>query len=104
MVFGKKGSGKTTYLTKTCLKYLKKGRPVYSTVPIPGAYYFNPEDIGFYSIPSESVILIDEVGWYGTAGILKGLKRSIEIILSSSVIIIIRFICLASLLILIRTA
>lgn len=75
MVFGKKGSGKTTYLTKTCLKYLKKGRPVYSTVPIPGAYYFNPEDIGFYSIPSESVILIDEVGMVWDSRDFKGFKK-----------------------------
>ena len=43
MVFGKKGSGKTTLIAKLTYKYLKKGRPVYSTVPIPGAYLFNAE-------------------------------------------------------------
>ena len=30
MVFGKKGSGKTTLIAKLTYKYLKKGRPVYS--------------------------------------------------------------------------
>lgn len=62
MIFGKKGSGKTTLLTKLTLKYLKKGVPVYSNVPIPGAYLFNPLDIGFKEIPPNSVVMIDEVG------------------------------------------
>lgn len=62
MVFGKKGSGKTTMITKLTYKYLKKGHPVYSTVPVPGAYLFDVDDIGKIQIPPESVIFIDEVG------------------------------------------
>lgn len=31
MVFGKKGSGKTTYLVRTAIRYLKKGYTVYTT-------------------------------------------------------------------------
>ena len=75
MVFGKKGSGKTTFLTKMCLKYLKKGRRVYSNVPIPGAYLFDPLQIGVYSIPPESVIFIDEVGMIWDSRDFKSFKR-----------------------------
>lgn len=62
MVFGKKGAGKTTYLCKLTQQYLKKGRPVYSTEYIPGAYKIDPEDVGVVQFPPESVILMDEVG------------------------------------------
>lgn len=62
MVFGKKGSGKTTFLTKTAQQYIKKGRPVYSTVYVPGTHLFDVQEIGKMSFPEESVILIDEVG------------------------------------------
>ncbi|MEG1971595.1 MAG: ATP-binding protein [Oscillospiraceae bacterium] len=62
MIFGKKGCGKTTLLTKIALQYLKKGIPVYSTEPIPGCFIISPEDVGFYVIPENSVLLIDEVG------------------------------------------
>ncbi|WP_242963196.1 ATP-binding protein [Lachnoclostridium sp. An14] len=62
MVFGKKGSGKTTLMCKLALKYAKAGRPVYCNTPIPGTYYFDADRIGFGGFPEESVILIDEVG------------------------------------------
>lgn len=62
MVFGKKGSGKTTMIAKLTYKYLKKGYPVYSTVPIPGAMLFDVKRIGLSSFPENSVIFIDEVG------------------------------------------
>lgn len=62
MVFGKKGCGKTTYLTKLTQKYLKKGRPVYSTEFVAGAYKIEPEDVGITQFPEGSVILMDEVG------------------------------------------
>lgn len=62
MVFGKKGSGKTTYLTKVAINNIKKGRKVYSTVFIPGTQLFCVDDIGTYTFPKGAVILIDEVG------------------------------------------
>lgn len=62
MVFGKKGSGKTTFLAKTAYQYLKKGYPVYCTENIAGTIHFNVEDIGKVTFPEYSVILIDEVG------------------------------------------
>lgn len=62
MVFGKKGSGKSTYLTMLSIKYAKKGRPVYSTLNVPYAYKLDIDDIGHKSFPENSVLLIDEVG------------------------------------------
>lgn len=62
MVFGKKGAGKTTYLCKLTQQYLKKGRPVYSTCDMPGAYKISGYDVGRIQFPPESVILMDEVG------------------------------------------
>lgn len=61
-VFGKKGSGKSTFLAKEAFYYLKKGRPCYSTEYIPGCYKIEYSDIGTVEFPPGSVILIDEVG------------------------------------------
>lgn len=62
MVFGKKGAGKSTFLAKTAYYYIRRGRPVYSTIYVPGAYLFDVDDIGRMSFPPEAVIFIDEVG------------------------------------------
>lgn len=62
MYFGKKGSGKSTTITKLAMKYKKKGWNVYSTVPVPGCYGFDPSQIGQLMFPPESAIFIDEVG------------------------------------------
>lgn len=61
-IFGKKGSGKTTTLTKIALDNIKRGVPVYSTIEIPGTYLFNIEDIGKKTFRPNSVILCDEIG------------------------------------------
>lgn len=62
MIFGKKGSGKTTTLTKIAITNIRKGRKVYSTVRIPGTYFFRVEQIGRFTFEPESIVLIDEVG------------------------------------------
>lgn len=62
MVFGKKGSGKTTFMTKLGLQYRKKGWRVYCDREIPGCYQFRTEDFGKIMFPPNSLILIDEVG------------------------------------------
>ena len=64
MIFGKKGCGKTTTLTKLALKYRKEGREVYCTekLAVDGVHLINPSIIGYVCFPEESVILIDEVG------------------------------------------
>ena len=62
MVFGKKGSGKTTLMTKLAFQYRKKGWTVYSDREIPGCYLFNIQDFGKFKFPEKSLILLDEVG------------------------------------------
>lgn len=62
MVFGKKGAGKSTFMTKLSIQYLRKGRIVYSTVEIPGVRFFDVDDIGRCNFPEGSIVLIDEVG------------------------------------------
>lgn len=62
MVFGKKGSGKSTLMVKLAIKYRKKGFNVYCNTLIPGTYYIDTEDIGLVDIPPNSVLMIDEVG------------------------------------------
>lgn len=46
MIFGKKGSGKSTTLTKLAITHFRKGWTVYSTEVIPDTYYLPAEDIG----------------------------------------------------------
>lgn len=62
MIFGKKGSGKTTLITKLAYKYWKKGRPVYSTIETPFSQFFDVQLIGQQVFPDDSVVFIDEVG------------------------------------------
>lgn len=62
MIFGKKGSGKTTTMTKLAFQAQRKGKKVYSNVPLPGCFLIKDEDVGFKMIPPDSVLLIDEVG------------------------------------------
>lgn len=62
MVFGKKGSGKTTLMCKLALKYHKRGYLVYSNIDLPYARKFLPSSLGLQVPPPKSVILLDEVG------------------------------------------
>ena len=62
MVFGKKGSGKTTLMVRLAYKYLCKGWSVFCTEPLDGCYHIDYNDIGFCNIPPNSVLLVDEVG------------------------------------------
>lgn len=61
MVFGKKGSGKSTFIAKYSQKYLKKGYSVFSNIKIPGTYLIEPKNLINYDFPPNSVIFIDEV-------------------------------------------
>lgn len=78
MIFGKKGSGKTTLLTKLALKYIKKGVPVYTTSYVPGAYLFNPSEIGMSDFPEDCVIFIDEVGLVWNSRDFKNFGRDVR--------------------------
>lgn len=64
MVFGKKGSGKSTLIAKLALRYLKQGKVVYSNIElnIPGIRVFDVQQIGCFVFPEESIVFIDEVG------------------------------------------
>ena len=62
MIFGKKGSGKNTLLTKWSIKYNKLGYTVYSDSEIFNTYKLNTNWIGKYDFPKNSVLLIQEAG------------------------------------------
>lgn len=60
--FGVPGSGKTTFAAYLAKKDLKKGRKVWSNVPITGTMQFDPQtDIGQYMI-CDGRVIIDEAG------------------------------------------
>ena len=65
MVFGKKGSGKSTFLIKKGYKYQKKGYTVYTNMldcMLPGARIVDLEILGEFTPDARSVCLWDEVG------------------------------------------
>lgn len=65
LCFGKKGSGKSTYLAKNALQYSKKGFIIYSNMPdlaIPGCRYIEAEELGEFVPEAHSVLILDEVG------------------------------------------
>ena len=65
LVFGKKGSGKSTYLVKIAQQHLKKGWLVYTNMEelmMPGVRHFNIDRLGDFVPPANSVLLLDEVG------------------------------------------
>ena len=81
LVFGKKGSGKSTYLVKTALRYVKKGWTVYTNMTdlnIPGARIFDIEDLGDFVPCSDSVLLLDEVGMEWDSRNFKNFKPSVR--------------------------
>lgn len=62
MVFGKKGSGKSTLMVRMAYEYLADGWTVFCTERLDGCIHINYEDIGFKNIPPYSLLLVDEVG------------------------------------------
>lgn len=60
IIFGRKGSGKSTLLTKYSVMFNRLGWHVFSDSPIFGTYKLNPDWIGVYDFPENSVLLIDE--------------------------------------------
>lgn len=62
MVFGKKGSGKSTLMVRLAYTYLAKGWTVFCTERLDGCVHIDYNDIGFKHIPENSLLLIDEVG------------------------------------------
>lgn len=62
MLFGKKGSGKNTLLTKWSIMYNKLGYTVFSDSEIFNTYKLDTNWIGKYDFPKNSVLLIQEAG------------------------------------------
>lgn len=65
MIFGKKGSGKSSYLVKLALDYKKRGYTIYTNMKdmmIPDIRVFKEDDLGEFVPPEKSVILWDEAG------------------------------------------
>lgn len=62
MIFGKKGSGKNTLLTKWSIMYNKLGYTVFSDSEIFNTYKLDTNWIGKYDFPKNSVLLIQEAG------------------------------------------
>lgn len=62
MVFGKKGSGKSTLMVRMAYQYLADGWTVFCTERLDGCIHIDYRDIGYKQIPPRSVLLVDEVG------------------------------------------
>lgn len=65
LVFGKKGSGKSTYLVKLAQQHLKRGWIVYTNMDelfMPGVRHFNIQHLGDFVPEARSLLLLDEVG------------------------------------------
>lgn len=62
MVFGRKGSGKTTYMVKVAYRYYKAGWNIFCNSEIPFATRIDITTLGEFVPPPHSVLLVDEVG------------------------------------------
>ncbi len=102
MIFGKKGSGKSTTLTRLALEAKKAGKEVFANVPLPGAHLIKESDIGFFDIPPESVLIVDEAGMIWDNRHFKNFKPEVRDWFKLHVIIECEYILHRRLLILIR--
>ena len=78
MVFGKKGSGTSTLMVRLAYKYLARGWNVYCTEKLDGCYFIDYNDIGFFNIPPNSVLLVDEVGMVWDNRNFKNFKNEVR--------------------------
>lgn len=64
-IFGKKGAGKSLYMVKQMMKYLKKGWTVYTDIDncnLPGVRIMNALDLSKFAPVENSAIFLDEAG------------------------------------------
>lgn len=64
-IFGKKGSGKSTYLVKMMLKYQKRGWHIYTDIKdciIPGVRIIDAKGLEYFTPEYHSCLCLDEVG------------------------------------------
>ena len=60
IVFGKPGSGKTTYIAYMSKKLRKRYKQIYSNVPIYNTIYINTDEFGLFQPEYHSAIFLDE--------------------------------------------
>lgn len=75
---GLRGKGKTTLATKTAIKHLKQGHNVYSNFELFGARKFDPEDFGFFNVPINSAIFLDECSLIWSNRSFSTFKKEVE--------------------------
>lgn len=81
LVFGKKGSGKSTYLVKLAQQHLKRGWLVYTNMEelfMPGIRHFEITHLGDFVPPADSLLLLDEVGMIWDARDYKQFKPCVR--------------------------
>lgn len=64
-IFGKKGSGKSTYMVKQMLKYRKRGWAIYTDIQdciVPGVRIITAADLDVFAPSQHSALFLDEVG------------------------------------------
>lgn len=75
---GVRGAGKSTLATKEAIEFQKKGFKVYANFEVFGAYRIDPADIGFYRVPPNSLLLLDEVSLIWSNRDFKNFPREVE--------------------------
>lgn len=81
LIFGKKGSGKSTYLVKLALRYMKKNYTIYTNMPdmmLPGVRLIDTDKIGDFVPVCDSLLLLDEVGMIWDNRNYKSFKPSVR--------------------------
>lgn len=81
MVFGKKGSGKSSYLIRQAIKYQKKGYVVYTNMLdccLENVRLINADSLGDFVPCQNSCILLDEVGMLYDNRNFKNFKPSVR--------------------------
>lgn len=78
MVFGKKGSGKSTLMVRMAYEYLAMGWTVFCTERLDGCIFIDYQDIGFKNIPPNSLLLVDEVGMIWDNRNFKNFKNEVR--------------------------
>lgn len=77
-IFGKKGSGKTTYLTKQAIKFNANGWYVFSNVELFNTYKLDTNWLGKYDFPEKSLIICDECSLIWSNRDFKNFPKHIE--------------------------
>lgn len=81
MCFGKKGSGKSTFLIKQALYYQKKGFAVYTNIQdctVSGVRLIDVNQLGKFVPEQNSVLLLDEVGMIWDSRDFKAFKPEVR--------------------------